>query len=279
MKTVAKHFFALAKLPKRESHVNKSHAMRLKKYWGYFLKQKRCSTLEEMRNASKAPLNHLFDDHQHCDISWCLAKQAKEKGWSYVSKDGPFLNKKQNMETYLELKKICDQFSTDEKLKQSLHYGDTQANESFNNQLSYLAPKNINFSQSKSLSYRLALCISFHNEGYLKTWKHVYSLLGITISRKLAMNLKNRDLKKLRKKQYTSTANYKRKRKHKSNAKILASIMEEQRIEALNLGNYGPGIGERENWKGKKNVKPAAPQRIHDEAIGIVSSIQEIFQK
>ena len=55
--------------------------------------------------------------------------------------------------------------------------------------------------------------------------------------------------------------------------------MEEQRIEALNLGNYGPGIGEKENWKGEKNVKPAGPQRIHDEAIGIVSSIQEIFQK
>ena len=93
------------------------------------------------------------------------------------------------------------------------------------------------------------------------------------------MNLKNRDLKKLRKKEYTSTAKYKRKHKHKSNAKILASIMEEQRIEALNLGNYGPGIGEKENWKGRKNVKPAAPQRMHDEAIGIVSSIQEIFQK
>ena len=99
----------------------------------------------------------------------------------------------------------------------------------------------------------MALYICFHNEGYLKTWKHIYSLLVITIAAKLAMNLKDRDLKKLQKKEeYTSTANYKRKCKHKSNAKILASIKGEQRIEALNLGNYGPGIEKKENWKGKK---------------------------
>ena len=100
-----------------------------------------------MQNASKDPLNHLFDDHQHCDINWYLAKQAKEKGWSYVSKDGPCLNKKQNMKTLLELKKFVTNLQLIKKLKQSLHSGDTQANKSFNNQLLYLALKNINFSQ------------------------------------------------------------------------------------------------------------------------------------
>ena len=99
------------------------------------------------------------------------------------------------MKTYLELKKICDQFSTDEKLKQSSQSSDTQANESFYDQLSYLAHKNINFSQSKNQSFQLTLCICFHNECYLKLCKHVYSLLGITIATKLVMNLKNRDLK------------------------------------------------------------------------------------
>ena len=123
------------------------------------------------------------------------SKASQKKGWSYVSKDGPFLNKKQNIKTYLEPKRNCDQVTTDEKLKQSLLSGDTQANESFNSQLSYLAAKNINVSQSKGLSYRLALCICFHNEGYFKTWKHIYSLLVITIATKLAMNLKNCVLK------------------------------------------------------------------------------------
>ena len=70
----------MTKLPKRESHMNTSHAMSLKKYWGYFLRQKRYETLEEMRNASKATLNHFFDDHRHCDINWCLAKQANKNG-------------------------------------------------------------------------------------------------------------------------------------------------------------------------------------------------------
>ena len=57
----------------------------------------------------------------------------------------------------------------------------------------------------------------------------------------------------MRKKEYTSRANYKKKRKHKSNAKILANIMEEQRIKASNWGNDEPGIGEKVNWKGKKH--------------------------
>ena len=95
----------------------------------------------------------------------------------------------------LNIKKNCDLFSIDEKLKQRLHSGDTQANESFDNQISYLVPKIMNFSQPKCLSYWLALYICFHNEGYLKTWKHIYSLLVITIATKLAMNLKNCVLK------------------------------------------------------------------------------------
>ena len=47
----------------------------------------------------------------------------------------------------------------------------------------------------------------------------------------------------------------------------------------LNRGNYKPGIGENKNWKRKKIVKHAAPQCMYDKVTGIVSSIQEIFQK
>ena len=153
-------------MPKKESAVKKSYAKWLKKYWGYLIKQHRYNSLYDMRRASKAPLNYLFYHHEYCSNAWCVAKQMKEKGLKYVSKDGPFLGKEKVLITYKQLKEICDRFSTDEKLKKSLHPGNIQMSESFNYMLSYIAPKNINFSQSNSLSYRFSLCILLYNEGF-----------------------------------------------------------------------------------------------------------------
>ena len=94
-----------------------------------------------MRHASKAPLLHLFNDHSHCNESWCLAKVAEREGKVYVSKDGPYLDKEINKTEYEQLKAVCDRFSTDERLMESLHSGDTQANESLNMSLTFFAPK------------------------------------------------------------------------------------------------------------------------------------------
>ena len=66
VKSIAKYFFQLAKLPLYKSPVTKDLAIRLKKYVGYMLKQQRFNTLAEIRHASKAPLNHLFDNHDYC---------------------------------------------------------------------------------------------------------------------------------------------------------------------------------------------------------------------
>ena len=70
VKTITKYFYFL-----EESAVKKSHAERLKKYWGYFIKQQRYNNLDEMKNASKAPLNHLFNIHDFCNSTWCMAKK------------------------------------------------------------------------------------------------------------------------------------------------------------------------------------------------------------
>ena len=81
-------------MSKKESAINKSHAERLKKYWGYLIKQQHYNSLDKMRKVSKANLNHLFDDHEYRNTSWCIAKKMKEEGLKYVGKDGPFLDKK-----------------------------------------------------------------------------------------------------------------------------------------------------------------------------------------
>ena len=246
VKTIAKYIFQLAKMPLSESPVTKDLALQMKKYFGYFLKQQRFSTLDQIRHASKAPLHHLFNNHQFCNVSWCLAKRAEENGDNYVNRDAPFLDMKdkKGAKIFSQLKEVCDRFTTDAKLSESLHYGDTQANESFNNQLAYLAPKNVNYLQSKSLYFRLAIAILLNNEGHGEAWKSIFKSVGINLQPKILEHLQIRDKRKEKKKEVMQTSEYKRKRQHRSNAKILERIYGERRIIQNNLGDYGAGIGE-----------------------------------
>ena len=103
--------------------------------------------------ASQAPLQHMFGNHAFCKEEWCLAKVAEKEVKEYVSKDGPYLDKIRNKEEYEQIKEVCDKFSTDKRLLESLHQGDTQANKSLNMALAYYAPKNVNYSHSPSLTF------------------------------------------------------------------------------------------------------------------------------
>ena len=121
------------------------------------LKQQRYNTLEEIKFAATAPLKHLFGDHTACKESWCSAKVAERDGKQYVSKDGPYLCKVKDKDIHRDLKNVVDQFSTDTRLLESVHGGDTQANESLNNTLAYLAPKNKHYSNSSALMNRVSI--------------------------------------------------------------------------------------------------------------------------
>ena len=138
----------------------------MKKYWGYFIKQTRHKTLQDMRTASKAPLQHMFGNHELCKEEWCLAKVAEKEGKQYVSKEGPYLDVVKNKEEYEQIKEVCEKFATDKRLLESLHNGDTQANESLNMTLSYYAPKNVNYSHSSSLKYCVAIKVGVHTTTY-----------------------------------------------------------------------------------------------------------------
>lgn len=54
------------------------YAMRLKKYFGYYLHQNRSKSIEELQKNAMAPLKHLFDNHEFCQSTWS-AKKKKRK--------------------------------------------------------------------------------------------------------------------------------------------------------------------------------------------------------
>jgi len=135
VKTFARHIFKLAKMPLKKSPVCISHAKQMKYYWGFFLKQNNCKSLEEMRNSSQAPLNHLD------------------------------LNNNVDRQVYDDILHIVKQFSTDKMLIETMHLGHAPAKASLNNRLSYFAPKNINYARSSSFLYRVSIKVGIQRVG------------------------------------------------------------------------------------------------------------------
>lgn len=88
IKVVATHFYELAKALVSESRVSKPMAKRLKKNWGYMLRQNRDKTIEEFVEKANAPLEHIFGNHHHCDKEWCNALKAQEEGVAYNHPEG-----------------------------------------------------------------------------------------------------------------------------------------------------------------------------------------------
>ena len=65
----------------------KAYALRINKYWGYAIKKNRKKTIEELSEASKAPLKHMFNSHDNCSAEWCFKTRALEEVKTRNSKD------------------------------------------------------------------------------------------------------------------------------------------------------------------------------------------------
>ena len=65
VKVVAKHIFSIVnKSMARRYGCTKADALRLNKYWGYMMKNNR-GGIEELSEASKVPLEHMFNSHDN----------------------------------------------------------------------------------------------------------------------------------------------------------------------------------------------------------------------
>jgi len=69
---------------------------------------------------------------------------------------------------YLEAKTVHEQFTTDDNLWMLNHEFNSQKNEAMNKAFTKVAPKNMVFSKSKSLSDWLCLVIAYDSLGYYK---------------------------------------------------------------------------------------------------------------
>ena len=72
VKVVAKHIFSIVnKRRDLRCGCTKADSLHLKTYWGYMIKKNREKTIEKLSEASKVPLEHMFNSHANYSAEWC----------------------------------------------------------------------------------------------------------------------------------------------------------------------------------------------------------------
>ena len=132
-----------------------------------------------MSEASKATLEHMFNSNANFSVEWCLKTRASEEGKIYNYRDEEFLCKQNDNHLYNLLKNNFFKFQTDKVLKESLHMFETHKNESMNNMIAYVAPKNKTMAHSMSLNNRISCMVGISIFGFNTYWKRVFALMEI----------------------------------------------------------------------------------------------------
>ena len=201
-KCVAGKFF---KYNKTNKNMSKLDCLRLKKYYSYYIKCNRNKNIEDIMKNIMAPLDHLFDDHKHCDSSWCH-KKAEEDGTmecevvpSERKRKGYYRCKENDKELYNSLYELYKPYIIEERIEQCRHEFETQVNEGMNTCVAKYAPKGRHYSKSISLEARVKVASGIYNAGYHFFWTEVMKELDVSVETSVYEFLLTKDKNKLRK--------------------------------------------------------------------------------
>ena len=140
-------------------------AKRLKKNWGYMIRQgKMMNDIEKYKDNAKAVLEHMFNNHQYCNPQWCLALRAKDDEKTYIHPSGWLsCDDARQKKIYDQVKVVVDKYGGEFYLRQSMHPFNTDINEALNRAQAMLTPKAKVFHESLSFHYRHAIVVGSHN--------------------------------------------------------------------------------------------------------------------
>jgi hypothetical protein len=238
------------------------HAERLKKFHGYAVKQYRHEPLPSFVFRMKAVVEHMFDNHMFCDTSWCKEQRkrkaemrarlavveqvgedelltatiASEENWKFWSKVD-------DRDLYIEMQRIQDKHTSKPMLHQLMHPFTSQKNEALNAAIAKVAPKDLTFSKTPSLRYRIAAVVGIDSVGWLPFVKRV--LLDVNENYDMPESMERFFVSKQKKKEWAKGHQGKRevkqKRREKTNAKILQQKLDDQRAQQAGT-YYAAGI-------------------------------------
>ena len=282
VKSVGRAVYELAVMAKSKSMVDKNLAKRLKLYWSKMLQQVKKFDLEEdweeeIEKRVRAPIEHVFNNHQYCQESWCYALQAQREGKTYVpDASKPFYCKVNDDKMYKQINQSLSKFQTKENVKECLHSFDTQKNESVNNAIARMAPKFKHFGTTPGLDTRISTVVGFTNMGYEEYYLRLLSMLVNPDSIKgslIELGIKRTGKIKQNNRKRKSTNKYKRDRTHGKDSKTRREVLESRIDKDNNMGTYKGSIAMNDSDEEEQQNMNENTQQLS--SINIVNDEQE----
>jgi hypothetical protein len=121
--------------------------------------------------------------------------------------------KQRHAKLYEQLKEVFDEFTTEERLLECLHWYDTQVNEGMNNAIAGKAPKHKTYGTTMSLHNRVSIAIGLQVWGETKFWGRVFETLGISTTSGTEKFWAKKDTARERRRKYAHLPKNKVKRK------------------------------------------------------------------
>jgi hypothetical protein len=241
----ARAIYNLASAPVKVSRVSKGLAGHLKYCYGACVKRYRHLTVEELSKKVYNILEHICGNHEECDESWCYDVKAKKKNKQYNPPADHRIHK-EDTTTYMQLKKVFDQYANLDQMAYCNHPYDTQTNEALNQSIATVAPKSTCYSGTVSLYSRIGLIIGIHNLGYTNMFRHIFQIHEMNMTRPLTQYLEKKEHRKGVKRKYERKLEVKLARSQKQK-KSRQEVFNERTDKS-----YGAGVGLQAGIKSKQ---------------------------
>jgi hypothetical protein len=246
---------------KEKLTMTRMDSTRIGKNFKYMTKTLRSTPPEEWVTTASAVLDHHFDRHDNCG-SWCRRKletaaerKATKKYYRSVETDKPLFDL---------LSKLMTRFVSYDKLEDIAHGMDTNCNESFNNTVSWFAPKNKVYCGSMSLNNRIAIAIGVTSLGFLAYFKRLFQKLGIAMTPNVLYFLQQKNEVRVSRLVKLKTHDKKKARNQHKYNKLVEDTKIARKERMVRAGTYRRGMNldgdeEEEQPPKKKRATPVCP--------------------
>lgn len=239
-KTLRNELTALAKATNGKNvTMTRCDAIRISHNFGYFCRTLKNLQEEEYKAAAASVLDHHFDKHDQCG-PWCRRKNETAAERAESAKY--YRDMKEDAKLYCKLQELLSRYFTMKALRECAHGYDTQVNESINNSVAWLAPKNKMYCASHSLHNRIAVAIGVTSVGLLPYHVRLFKKLGITMTSETLHFLTVKDRKRARKQAIAKTKEAKLKRQAKKADGLKVYTATAKREKAQRAGTYESGV-------------------------------------
>ena len=214
-------------------------ATRLGKNFGYMIRSLHRLPEEKHEDAAKAVLEHHFDNHQYCG-EWCRRRLQSEE--EKKSSSRYYRCKVKDAKLYKHLSEVLLKRHLSKKQLDELSHGmDTQVNESLNNTISWLAPKNKVYCASPSLANRISIAVGVNSIGLLAYYRRLFNKLGIVVTPDILHFLEVKDRNRSARLAKLKTTKKKKKRIQRKMATLNEMTLKAKRERARRDGTYKSG--------------------------------------